>query len=606
MLSNQQAQSNKFQIHSKYLALFCSIACIQIFSVVPVKNRPSSRSKESESTWIGDAYVVSTKLHIPDDVMFSAKACGFLPQKLPPKLPFGEHYEFNKNVMYKSCFGVAGRTLLPFESSKYAQHTSLAEISLICSHRYALDLIAHDSTMQDSDWALIIEDDAVLNPQVGHENARLYSLEAIKAARLQHPVEGFIYFGICGEGCSQKDSVLVNDSFSIGKYCSGFCTHAYAVTKYTAKFLFPDVYNNVFMKSRTLQIDQAYQEYFSTKRSRISAMVAGVNFHSPDEFSHTGLLYQCNRTSNVKVTGTALASNVFRPQTCFIVHSDGTTVRQLLQHYVSLVSMCLLRQVDPHQCASFAAGKNNKRFFNKFSNAFRMRKVTCVYNNAAVTLDHSILQQQNLSHNLIANISYGSALSLELVDKLPLVPGAESFVRELLKIASPNIEKRLPTLNGFDWLSSSSLSLINPILCAPDATDVCVHLSVDRSFNVDSLRRYFSSAVHSLSQRYTRGVAMKFIVDKAVQDSQLKALVPRSHSNIESPICVRALTRYDGYASDNDHDIWTIRQLRDCKIIVLTGGITGWWGAYLSSAAEVIVSSSLKNALPSWMVLDAF
>lgn len=423
MMLNQQAQSNNFQIPLKYFARFCLIACIQTFWAVPVTTRPSSRSKESKSTWIGNAYIVSTKLHISDDVIVSAKACGFLPQKLPPKLPFGEHYKYNKKIMYESCFGVPGRTILPFESSSYASSTSLAEISLICSHRYALDLIAHDSTTQDSDWALIMEDDAVLNPQVPLDSARLYSLEAIKAARSQNPVEGFIYFGICAEGCSQKHSVLTNNSYSIGMYCYGFCTHAYAVTKSTAKTVFSDVYNNVFLKSCPLQIDQAYREYFSSKRSRINAMVAGVNFHSPDEFSHTGLMHQCNRTTKAKSTGTALTSNVFRPQACFIVRSNGATVHQLMQQYVTLVNICLLRQLDPHHCASFAPGKNNKRVFVKFSDAFRMRKVVCVDNNVIVRMNQSMFQQQNPAPNLIANISYGSVLSLETFELLLLVPG---------------------------------------------------------------------------------------------------------------------------------------------------------------------------------------
>ena len=196
-------------------------------------------------------------------------------------------------------------------------------------------------------------------------------------------------------------------------------------------------------------------------------------------------------------------------------------------------------------------------------------------------------------------------LSLEKFEQLLLVPGAEAFVRELLQIAPQNAEKRLSTFIGFEWLSSSSsLSSISPTSCIPNATDVCVHFSVDSSFSLVKLRRYFSSVVHSLSQRYPQGVALKFIVDKAVQDSHLKALVLRTLSKIKSPICVESSTRYDGYANNNDHDIWTIRQLSECEVIVLTGGIAGWWGAYLSSA-EVIVSSGQKNALPSWTMVDA-
>lgn len=614
--------SKTSQIPKKYFIIFSLIICVQILIAIfyysfPTIRRPGETGnplKSRKADWIGNAYIISTKLHIPDDVINAAKACGFLPLKLPPKLPFGEHYEYNKKKMYESCFGVTGRTLHPYESSWYSAHTSLAEISLVYSHRYALDLIANDFSMQDSDWALIMEDDAVLNPQVRHDRARLYSLEAIKAARSQNPVVGFIYYGLCTIGtrtCNQEQhDIFINDSFSIGKYCHGYCTHAYAVTKFTAKMIFSEIYNNDHLKSNMLQIDQAYKALFDKNienKSSLNAMVVGDNFRSPDFYWHSGLMYQGNRTNKARENGTSLTSNSFLPQTCFIVRSDGATVPQLLEQYVALISICLLRKIDPHRCASFAPERGGESFFKMFIDELHVRDVKCIHNNITVRFnlkEHSHSSKQLNYTRQLENIPYGSVISL---GEISLVLGAESFARELLIHPSPYIsssQKSFP-LGEFKQISSlrSSLYSAYPARCAPRAMDICVHISLNKSSSVNSFKRYFSSVVHRLSQRYSEGVALKFILDRAVKYSQLTELISRrsffDSFKIESPVCVKALERYDGNV---DPDIWTIRQLRDCEVIVLTGGIAGWWGAYLSSA-EVIVSSGVKNALPSWTVL---
>ena len=645
MLINQPELSNKFQIPRKYVAVLCLIVSAQIFCSIfyiysknlvplrrikirstPKKVEIKTRSNPTKEDWIGYAYIISTKLHIPDDVVSAAKACGFLPQKLPPKLPFGEHYAYQKKIMYESCFRVPGRDLLPYESSLNARYTSLAEISLVYSHRYALDLIAQDDSMQDSDWALIMEDDAVLNPQVGCDKAHLYSLEAIKAARAQNLVEGFIYYGLCGGFCHQTQtvSVVVNDSFRIGKLCYGYCTHAYAVTKYTAKTLFSDMYTNALLTSNMLQIDQGYRNIFGINvqnSSLLNAMVVGENFPSPDISTHVGLMYQCNRTD--KNRGTALVSDEFRSQTCFILRSDGATVLQLLQHFAMLVSICLLKKTDPHQCASFAPSSNKARrnIFEQFVTQFRIRDVQCTHNNVTVRFSPAAHKGKGHAHagrlldrtrNMIANISYGSVITPGSVEKMPLVPETAVFVKELLYVSSPYIR----TVHSYrsDDGSSLLLSELDKLsLCKSSAVyksqavGVCVHVSADNNNNdsnsssVEALQRYFSNVLRNLSESFPGGIAMTFILDKAVQDPLLKSLLLCSQSQFNSSACVRGLVRYGNKDRGVDHDLWTIRQLHDCKIIVLTGGFAGWWGAYLSNA-EVIVSSLVKNALPSWKV----
>jgi hypothetical protein len=116
----------KYKIPRKYFLILTLIACVQIYytinyffssNSIPFIRRSRNRLKPNSINWIGNAYIISTKLYIPDEVTDAAKACGFLPQKLPPKLPFGEHYEYNKKQFYESCFGVPGRILLPYDSS---------------------------------------------------------------------------------------------------------------------------------------------------------------------------------------------------------------------------------------------------------------------------------------------------------------------------------------------------------------------------------------------------------------------------------------------------------------------------------------------------------
>ena len=73
------------------------IACIT-FSFVTA-NQFCPRGSE-EDNFIGKAYIISTKLQIPQYTLEAAVACGFQPQILPAVLPFGEQYE---NSREKNC-----------------------------------------------------------------------------------------------------------------------------------------------------------------------------------------------------------------------------------------------------------------------------------------------------------------------------------------------------------------------------------------------------------------------------------------------------------------------------------------------------------------------
>ena len=116
---------------------------------------------QTSSNWLGKAYVISTKLRLPNDLTTSAQACGFRPQIFPALLPYAEVYNTSHETIYKECFNSS----CPYNKSSI-KSIHLGELSLICSHLAAFKAIVSDPTVYQSEWTLIMEDDAVLHPSL--------------------------------------------------------------------------------------------------------------------------------------------------------------------------------------------------------------------------------------------------------------------------------------------------------------------------------------------------------------------------------------------------------------------------------------------------------
>ena len=574
------------------------------------------------------------------EILDAANTCGFRPQILPPKLPFAEQYENNKDQMYRACIGAhGGESLLPLNMSGLS-HLSLAELSLICSHRYAMDIISRDPSMADSDWALIMEDDATLNPKVDRSRALLYAKEAINYARQYSPVEGFIYFGICHGICRNRfASFALDRKFTVGSKCFGHCTHAYAITKFTAGKLFKRMYTNKFLFNNTfVQIDQAMNDYFSpvgAENRSVHALVAGFNFPGPDEKKHVGLMYQWKRTKTVRKDGTSLRSNVFQPQTCFIMPGDGGSISELLQQYALLISFCVAKNatVHPLQCASFVSPQSNNPIFDIFKERFNIRNVECAPNGVIAT-DSDMLNslprnhflyfnvdKKNSARDMISRVKYGSTLVGKFND-IPMYSGGRPWLRQVLESASPydqslvSNDQRASTSAWSwlpDWLAMRSKSLtVDSVSCPSTATRVCVHVSTEGfGKNISLARRFYVAAFHHLSRIHPEGVMLKLFIDDTVFDSYIHDVLSFKTERYSVPVCVLSRMRYSGVLSAGDygvsreaeHDVWMIQQLQGCSRIVVAKSKIGWWAAYLSSAA-VFITSTAEHIEPTWTAID--
>eukprot|EP01035_Chromulina_nebulosa_P038086 gene38086-51443_t len=428
------------------------------------------RAHEEQFTWIGKAYIISTKFQVPHEVILAAEACGFLSQVIPATLPYGEHFENDKGKMFQSCFQSASNQGELGNSSRISSRISLSDMSRACSHRRAMQLISEDQIMLDNDWALIMEDDVVLNPEVKHDLARLYTREAMKHSLWDSSDEGFLYLGICDGKCKLDITVFSDDPFGIGKTCYGSCTHAYAMTKFTAKSFFQKIYanENVDSEGKNLQIDRVLKNYFkdnSEQGTFPAAHIVGVNFQSPDDPRRVGIMYQANYTSKYG------ASDGFIPQTCFIMRGNGGSITKMLQKYATLVGFCLSRHVNPLHCAAFVPGDDSTGAFDAFMKGFGIRVVKCVPN--SVTIQDTDLQS-------ITSVSYGTTF-VGSFENTQLYPGVGNFLRQLLTTSSPYIRTKsaetvqvYSTSSSSNWLSGwlqSSQVAITTTPCAPSAVE---------------------------------------------------------------------------------------------------------------------------------------
>lgn len=276
--------------------------------------------------------------------------------------PFGELYNYDRKTLI-GCMVANGDDLTSGRHYYNSKQISLAEISLICAHRKALALIANDPDTRDSDWSLILEDDATLNPDAAIE-ARALSEAATGATNpiRGHPQAGFLYYGFCSGKC-----LNVSQSGTFGSNCYGYCTHAYAVTKHSAARIFDQMYslrNNGSLIRNSLnlnysQIDQAYVAHFkpaflqATSRQKLpSASVVGFNYRSPEVSTHLGLLYQRDKLMSDRSGSNLGMDKPFQPLKCFAMIPQGG-VGELMFQYAAMLGFCHRLGYETDACPHF-------------------------------------------------------------------------------------------------------------------------------------------------------------------------------------------------------------------------------------------------------------
>ena len=128
-------------------------------------------AKKNKNVTFGNAYIITTNTHIPPAAKEAAIQCGFRPILFPAIQPILSVFR-DVDSMYQSCLpGIfssnstsKGRTAALLSYAKRA--LTLGEVALICSHSRVMQIIAEDGSRKNSDYSLILEDDAKLHPRI--------------------------------------------------------------------------------------------------------------------------------------------------------------------------------------------------------------------------------------------------------------------------------------------------------------------------------------------------------------------------------------------------------------------------------------------------------
>ena len=156
-----------------------------------------------------------------------------------------------------------------------------------------LQHVAGSAHMEDSDFALLFEDDIALHDDLSHAAARSAILHGMALAH----DEGLLFLGVCETVFEPGAPTEWLGSVEFRK-CTGLCTHALAVTKRAAATLVADVHASV-------QADMAEKGYDSLPfgytidqmlrvhmRRRNGTWLAGANLRSPQRPLEFGAFYQ--------------------------------------------------------------------------------------------------------------------------------------------------------------------------------------------------------------------------------------------------------------------------------------------------------------------------
>ena len=221
--------------------------------------------------------------------------CGFRPQHVPAAMP--SHFASLGEMMLE-LFGDAKRRatkMTPFE------------LGLLISHKRALAVIARSGYA----WGGVFEDDAYLHTAVPPTTATHLIRSAFSAAG----ESALVYLGACAPACRASNGTTsggLPPGLLTGGRCSGYCTHAYALSKRQAATFFDDIFDcrdglercGIECKHRPCFADWAFFRHFT--RGRGQAWIVGGGLRSPWAVDHRGIFVQ-NRGIGNNVSGTSLA-----------------------------------------------------------------------------------------------------------------------------------------------------------------------------------------------------------------------------------------------------------------------------------------------------------
>eukprot|EP00429_Kryptoperidinium_foliaceum_P088184 CAMPEP_0176195634 /NCGR_PEP_ID=MMETSP0121_2-20121125/6614_1 /TAXON_ID=160619 /ORGANISM="Kryptoperidinium foliaceum, Strain CCMP 1326" /LENGTH=694 /DNA_ID=CAMNT_0017534411 /DNA_START=33 /DNA_END=2117 /DNA_ORIENTATION=- len=157
------------------------------------------------------------------------------------------------------------------------------------SHSTAVKNFADDASVREDQWALILEDDIALHPDIARERfPEILRLALRTASDLMSP---FVYFGICAPSCKGQERTLVTESgakATLHLHCGGTCTHAYAVQKFIAPHI-PTFLRR--FEEKTATIDQAFRRMSTA----LNMSLLGSSLQSRDararNTDHRGIFY---------------------------------------------------------------------------------------------------------------------------------------------------------------------------------------------------------------------------------------------------------------------------------------------------------------------------
>ena len=459
----------------------------------------------------------------------------------------------------------------------------MKEIGLISSHRNAINLIANDNKTSDSDWSLILEEDARLHPSLVR---RKVEVQAIVSKAIAHSNENgvsFIYFGICGGGCAKNSSDEL-----IGLDCYGCCAHAYAITKKSSASLFYDLYNND--RKDNYQIDQALYHYFLSQPNK--SIVVGYNYVAPGEETHRGLLYQVRLIKR----GTSLngpTANNFTDLVQYRSTFSGRLGNLMFQH-AALTGLCVKRGFSPQECACHAIqpstnGKYSELPITQFINNFQIPEPEYYQNSlpSNVFREHKDKPYDIRFDPDLFEQPTGTSLHGYYQSYKYFHPHASQIIRETYTFPS-----QIRSLAAH-FLADVRSRMIpnNEIVCMAvrrgDKTDATAHASYPKwALSMD----YYKKAIEVFEKRYNGNIALvvftgggfsqnDFDTDrnwvKKTMDLWLNTL---SNSSIQ-------IFYDDSVASDHFLTMHTISQ---CPNIIVSSSSFVWWSAYLSGHSNIV------------------
>ena len=117
-----------------------------LFQILVYLNLYSCKLQLSSESYLGKAYIITTKPTVPDNARNVAERCGFRPTHLAAVVPYSDLFP-DKQSFCQSCFYTSSLSEKVPESE-----LTLAQISLACSTKKAFNLISTDNDLKDDDW----------------------------------------------------------------------------------------------------------------------------------------------------------------------------------------------------------------------------------------------------------------------------------------------------------------------------------------------------------------------------------------------------------------------------------------------------------------------